>query len=1382
MTFQDVPHPGLRIKAEVIPAGMTVTKAASLMGVGRPALSNLLNGKSALSAEMAARLEKAFKVPLKDLMEMQAQYEAVQASRKAKPASAITYVPPFLAIKANDIEGWASQNIQARSRFAVFLRTLVHSTGIGLVKVDFPGNDDAERSGWDGLVDAGEGTPWIPEGTSGWEFGTNEEPRTKANGDYDKSVKALESSARMKMTFIFVTPRRWPGKGAWVVSKQALKQWKDVRAYDASDLEQWLEQSLPGQAWFASETHIPAQDVRSLDKCWADWADVSSPPLVGGLFASAIEDAKRAVAYYLSSPANDPCVIAADSDEEALAFLAQLLSEHGGDELASYRDRVLVFDKPGVLPRLASAKQTFISVVYTREVERELAPYAKSMHSFVVYPRNAAVGSPGILLKPASSQAFTAALESMDMSRDEITRLAKASGRSLTVLRRQLSSLPAIKLPAWAADPQTAAKLVPFLFVGAWDSRNEADKAGLVKLAGGRLYDELEKDCQVLATLNDAPVWLAGTARGVISKLDLLFAVAAEVTAAELRRYFEVARVVLGEDDPALDLDEDQRWRASAEGKVREFSSTFRDGISETLVLLSVHGHEVFNGCLGIDIESEVNSVVRDLLCPPLTTRVLEANDQDLPTYAEAAPSEFLSIIRQDLQAENPAVYGLLRPVSPGVFGATPSRTGLLWALEGLCWSSETVAHAVSILAQLSQIEIKDNWTNKPAHSLGSVFRSWMPQTAASLQQRVGLLKNLVAKFPDVAWSICMAELSPHNNIGDYSHKPRWRDDGYGYGEPFATWKPVLEFKKEVVALILNWPTHYTLDMLGELVERLQGLDEGDQTQVWTMIEDWATTQASDADKAAMREKVRRSTLSRRAALRAKKDSDHAALVIAGKSVYEALEPHDVVNRHLWLFRAGWVEESADELEDFATLDHSEREERINRLRVEALGDILANRGLSGILELAERGNAAWIVGSLAAGTVLPEPELVTLLRSALQASHTDGGARHSYRDLISGALRAQPDERRSGVLSSLMEGLPEAAVVDLLLLAPFGRSTWSLIDTLGEQIQSQYWGEVVPDWISDSEAERNEAIERLLKLERPRAAFSCIRYALSKTDPELIFRLMSEMARGGSDLPGQYMLEPYYVEEAFKRMSGCSSLSLEQKAGLEFAYIEVLSQPFARRASSNIPHLEQYVEMHPELFVQAICWMFKRADGGVDPEEFCVPPECVGVMATRGYNLLSALGRIPGEMASGEVNEARLAAWVTSVRQSCNELSRSDVGDGRIGELLSHASKGKDGVWPCEAVRAVMESVQSEAMMRGAHTGVYNSRGVHWRGEGGEQERVLAEKYRGWGRELQISHPFVASKLLMALAKTYDHEARRLRRAEKVDVHGSILFCLESR
>src|SRR5262249_56778560 len=105
-----------RIKYEAIRGGMWVPKAAQLIGVGRPALSKLLNGNAALSADMAARLEKAFKYPLTDLMEMQARYDAAQAKQKNAPADTKAYVPPFLAIKANDIDGWVSHNIRARSR------------------------------------------------------------------------------------------------------------------------------------------------------------------------------------------------------------------------------------------------------------------------------------------------------------------------------------------------------------------------------------------------------------------------------------------------------------------------------------------------------------------------------------------------------------------------------------------------------------------------------------------------------------------------------------------------------------------------------------------------------------------------------------------------------------------------------------------------------------------------------------------------------------------------------------------------------------------------------------------------------------------------------------------------------------------------------------------------------------------------------------------------------------------------------------------------------------------------------------------------------------------------------------------------------------------
>jgi hypothetical protein len=60
----------------------------------------------------------------------------------------------------------------------VLLRKLVNSTGQDLSLVDFPGYDQAEKKGWDGSVDAGAATPWIPMGKSGWEFGS--EMRTPA--------------------------------------------------------------------------------------------------------------------------------------------------------------------------------------------------------------------------------------------------------------------------------------------------------------------------------------------------------------------------------------------------------------------------------------------------------------------------------------------------------------------------------------------------------------------------------------------------------------------------------------------------------------------------------------------------------------------------------------------------------------------------------------------------------------------------------------------------------------------------------------------------------------------------------------------------------------------------------------------------------------------------------------------------------------------------------------------------------------------------------------------------------------------------------------------------------------------------------------------------
>ena len=775
--------------------------------------------------------------------------------------------------------------------------------------------------------------------------------------------------------------------------------------------------------------------------------------------------------------------------------------------------------------------------------------------------------------------------------------------------------------------------------------------------------------------------------------------------------------------------------------------------------MLAVHGVHPFKQRLGVDTEVEAARVVRELLPSPLTTRILEANDRDLPTYAEAAPAEFLSILERDLKSDAPAVFGLLRPVDSGIFGSHPSRNGLLWALEGLSWSAETLPRAAFILARLAQIEINDNWANKPAHSLESIFRSWMPQTAASHDERVACIKKLAEDYPNVGWKICVAQFGDDHGMGGYSYKPRWRRDGFGFGNPFPTWEPVVDFQCEMVEMALRWKEH-TLSTLSDLVVRLHALDDAYQARVWALIETWANANADDAEKATLREKIRVTALSRRAAQRAQQNAGVAALSEKARAAYAALEPRDLLNKHAWLFRDIWVEESADEIEEIDDFDFQNRDERIHKLRVAAMHEIRDARGLAGLLELAERGKASSQIGVLAAHDLLSEQELQELLRLALRSVLEDGKDAYSHKNIIGGAVRAiSEDDKRDRILKAVAADLAEEDTARLLMLASFARNTWKQVDELSEAAQARYWRDVVPDWIRNSDEETNEAVERLLKAGRPRAAFSCVRLHPGKVDVQVLFRLLSEMAVGGNDKSGEYMLEHYDVERAFKCIDASPVLTLEQKARLEFAYLDALARPRGNRA---IPNLERYIEAHPEVYVQAIVWLYMRTDGGADPAEFQAPQDRMKTMAERGYQLLEAVVRMPGHDDLGELKADRLAKWVTSVRQTCAELSRAEIADRCIGKLLAHAQVGQDGVWPCEPVRQVMEDIQSESIMQGAHTGVYNSRGVHWRGEGGDQERKLGEKYRKWGLALQLSHPYVSVKLLMELAKTYEREANR--------------------
>jgi len=83
-TMKNPAHPGEVIRVGVLePLELSIAKAADLLGVRRATLSDVVNGKASLSAEMAVKIEKAFGPKAEHLLEVQCAYDIAQARLKA---------------------------------------------------------------------------------------------------------------------------------------------------------------------------------------------------------------------------------------------------------------------------------------------------------------------------------------------------------------------------------------------------------------------------------------------------------------------------------------------------------------------------------------------------------------------------------------------------------------------------------------------------------------------------------------------------------------------------------------------------------------------------------------------------------------------------------------------------------------------------------------------------------------------------------------------------------------------------------------------------------------------------------------------------------------------------------------------------------------------------------------------------------------------------------------------------------------------------------------------------------------------------------------------------------------------------------------------------
>ena len=1326
-TIRTVPGYGASLRQQLEAIGWTQGRLASESSASRQTVSRAIN-RDEVSDRTRARLDAALR--------------RAPARRRSNRRHGVGSVVPVLGralCDGTDLVAWADRRA-AQSLLPLAIRRLVQATGLGVSKLTMRTGEGVHLSGWDGIVHADRGSTFVPKGASGWEMSVGRNPGVKAEENWEKRTKAPGALVASETSFVFVTPRRWPGKEEWAARKMDDGPWRDVRVLDADDLAAWLEEAPAVHTWLSIQIGKIPSGTNDLEAYWNDWSGATRPALTPAVILSGRDKAVAEMHRRFSDVSGQSLAVQAESREEAIAWLYCVIRDLPSGTGDSILTRCLVVESPEAFRQLTGARAPLVLV--PRFDPEELASAAARAGHAVIIPMDEAgsVQEENVIrLPPVSRRPVTHALKECGFDDDRASQMAGLAVRSLTAFRRSLARSPAFRQPSWS-KPRVARGLIPAVLAGSWNDANPRDREVLSRL-GRRPYEEV-----VGALLK----WSAGGDPLVRRKQHMWYLVSPEdawrllgryLLLPDLERFADAALAVLGSVDPAFDLPSDQRWMAAAMDRIPEHSGLLRNGLVTTLVVMSVHGAEVPSPAFSARETSE-QTIRRLLEAANADWRLWGSLSGHLSSLAEAAPVHFLEAVEDGLGEQEPALGKLFAPDGDPTLGPH-LHTGLVRALEVLAWSPDHLGRVVSLLAKLDRLDPESELRPRedersrvfprPLSALKAIFRSWLPETSVTLDERLAVLDGLRKSHGSAAWNVMISMLPELHAVGHPNSQPSVRDWAAG-GRKHPGRSERARTIAEVVMRLMDdcglsgprWakvlehvhvlpPTEHDLVVGGLEALELAAVDEDDRNAIWTGL---------------------RSIVAHHRAYSRAKWAMPEEYVTRLDRIRERFAPPDPVVRYRCRFGQNWEPVDGGNVGD---TPWEEEERRWEDARVEGVAAVMQDSGLDGLRALARAVEVPYLVGRSAAKARVKPSDADELLSRHL--CDPDQALERLAFGYAVGGVRERGSEWAVQKLQRCDLDLTVDQRVTLLLALSAGPDAWQAAAECGDDVSLAYWRRIPIRYFGAEHL--SGAVAGLLAAGRPYAAADLAAFEGQGDREAVTGELAAEVLEKAVETLTEH-------DRPSSRFGSSAGFLLDVLVGSgcdqgHLARLEWALMPMLRWHQRSPDALHKLLAEDPEFFVEMLSLVF-RAEG-VEPEE--VDRDTEG-RASSAYSVLSSWRVVPGLDGDGRIDGARLQGWLDEAERRLRQAERVAIGHQQIGQMLSGSPHDPDGTWPCKPARDAIEKVASKDVEIGLGTGVMNSRGVVSKdpSEGGASERVLAERYEGYAAAVRASHPRTAGAL----------------------------------
>ena len=1235
-------------------------------------------------------------------------------------------------ISATELNQWADRS-DSKTTFPELLRRLLAQTP-GITGIDMRAHEGTAAPGWDGRATS-TGSPYLPAGELRFELGTNKQVKSKADSDLTKRVGELGDEAR-QYVYVFATPRSWPNGQQWADERRKEQKFADVKVVDAHTLEGWLQATPAVHYWISEQLGRQPRGATMLSAWWGRFQKELDTTIPLQFFrARRNEEVKKILNELDTDALGRPVSIKTSCVDDALAFTYAALLER--DEFVEHT--VLVNDH-AAWSRLVESPTPLLLI--PRFDAPDIGAAMDRGHRVLTIINDAteySADNATISLPKIGRQEAAELLrqEGVDFRRAE--RLVALGRRSMTAFIRSISRNPVKQKPAWLADTDTATILAPLVLVGAWEDGNTRDEEHVRTLVGMPMKD-IHRLLVSLCQQADAPFMQSGGLWRLVDPVDAARLLLPMLESEVIQPWETSVRDVLLDRDPYRNMDVSEQLRAQLQGVHPGQSETLRKHTAEGLVLAALSSDELARAASGI-----VKRLLDEAFADD-TGQVLGTLAPALPVLAEAAPDEFLTVVSADLSKSSPTARTLFRDSEKGTFGPSSLHPDLLWALENLCWSSDYYGRSAMALAALVDVDIDrdDRRGNRPIESLEKITVGWTTQSAANIDDKIKVLQAINRRYPEVGWELTLLLLQPSHSSIISSTGPRYRDWELPSGP--VTYDEMAKFHAaladEIVAAATSRADRWTalidagnripaeartkiLDHLAHEVP-VGSWNSEDRHTVWAALTQQIDHQQHYAD-----------------ATWAMTDQEIAHM----REIAQALEDPSDPRRYSYLFQWEW-----DILIDGRRYNDDGFDESADRARRDAIKNV-AEIGIDAVRSLVKDVERPDLVGAYLAIT-----------------GSLDDASVVGWIDEESGALqRAAAFYARNRLdidgfawLKKILStgDMSPVGKQRLLAIAPMAKEYWTQVDSLGDDAVAAYWA--FASCLSVPDEEQAEAVALLVEHGHPWRALELLSHMLSRQsqcESTLVKQVLYSLLIAGLDPAAQH--DGYGVARALKWLESTVPDDPDLP-GLEFQFFDCTPDHKPSDA------LYRSLGNSPKYFVHFVKVIYRAEDRTEPTRE---RDEDERAYATRVWKVLWYWSRIPGLQDDGSIDAEHLAGWVTECRRLLAECGRAKVGDGEVGNVLSRCPEGRDGIWPAEEVRDLLEKLKNPEIESGLSRGRYNQRGGSVRGayDGGVQERALAQQYAADAKDLELRWPRTAT-ILRNMAKSYEADAQYFDREDERD------------